>query len=472
MNQQQIPPPQNILEQLIHITHALSAELSLSSLYNQIIATAQEFTNADGGTLYILEGEGQQQHLRFAVVRNSKLQINNNQQKLDIEPINLWHTDGSANQKNVCAYVWHTHQIKNISDVYNIDNFDFSGAQKFDAQMNYHTKSLLTIPLQNYLGDIIGVLQLINARTDTGEISSFNPESQPVIMALASIAAVTLEKQQFIESHKNLLDAFIKTIAKAIDAKSKHTSAHCQRIPVLMEMFAQAACDDQSLYHDFALDEEQWYELKVAAWLHDCGKLSTPDFLLDKATKLHTLNDSIEAIKARFAALIAQYNWFDYQGQAQPLLTKSEVEMLCIERGTLSTSERQQINNHIDVTIEMLESLPFPKSLAKVPEYAGGHHEKIDGSGFPKGLTGDQMSIPARMMAIVDIFEALTARERPYKDPMPLSQALSILQNMRDQRKIDPDLYKLFLTAKVWEKYSTQYLLPEQLDISDIANYL
>ena len=316
------------------------------------------------------------------------------------------------------------------------------------------------------------------------------------------------------------MDAFIQCIAQAIDAKSPHTSAHCQRVPMLMELIAQAACDDDETFKDFNLDDDEWYEVRVAAWMHDCGKLATPDTVLEKSTKLHTMRDGIELVLARLAALkhnisniseinennelsvneiqgiakfitaankggefmkeedqekvrdLSRIKWVDLQGQIQSLLTEDEVENLCIQKGTLSLDERKVINNHMQVTIDMLESLPFPKKLKRVPEYAGGHHEKMDGTGFPKGLTRDQMSLPARMMAIADIFEALTARDRPYKPPMPLSLALKILKNMKESNHIDPDLFELFIKSKVWKKYALKVLLPEQNDVEDASSFL
>ena len=168
--------------------------------------------------------------------------------------------------------------------------------------------------------------------------------------------------------------------------------------------------------------------------------------------------------KERLTRIAAQ-TWTDSEGNTHHLLTPQELDFLLIERGTLSQKERDQINNHMAVTIDMLESLPFPRKLQRVPEYAGGHHEKMDGTGFPRGLTRDQMSIPARMMAIADIFEALTSKERPYKDPMKISQSLEIMQRMKENNHIDGDLYNLFVNARVWEKYAKQELLPEQLDI-------
>ena len=364
------------------------------------------------------------------------------------------------------------------------------------------------------------ILQISNA----GRAMS-SPSAQSQQTMLAHLLKISRENQQLLQGHRELLDAFIKVIAQAIDAKSAHTSAHCQRVPVITELLAQAACEARDgPLRDFSLNDEEWYELRVAAWLHDCGKLSTPDSLLDKSTKLHALCDRIETVKARFAALItqkqleahlnrkdrealeadlsrlradcafleranlgsefmapadqervrhiAQYTWIDHNGNRQPLLTQEETEMLCITRGTLSPAERERINDHINVTIQMLESLPFPKHLARVPEYAGGHHEKVDGSGYPRGLTREQMSWPARMMAIADIFEALTAPDRPYKEPMKLSEALAILRRMALQGHIDPDLYRLFIEQEVWRRYAERYLRACQLDVTDLSLYL
>src|SRR5690554_5970138 len=263
--------------------------------------------------------------------------------------------------------------------------------------------------------------------------------------------------------------------------------------------------------------------------MHDCGKLATPDSVLDKSTKLHTLWDRIDSVRARFAVLkaqrendmlrallaqpekkselaialqaqlaqldddllfieksnkggefmasahqdrvreIAEHQWRDASGQMQPLLNEDEVYKLCIERGTITHEERQVINNHMQVTIDMLESLPFPRKLRRVPEYAGGHHEKMDGTGFPKGLTREQMSLPARMMAIADIFEALTASDRPYKQAMTLSEALRILGRMKEQNHIDPDLFAVFIREKVYLEYAREFLQPAQIDEVDEA---
>lgn len=517
------------LNRLIALIQNLSAERHLPRLYALIIEAARELTHADGATLYTVRGTGHSKALHYKAICTASLDIRADAESESaprLAPIPLWQPNGQPNKTNVCAHIYHMGEAVNVADIYRDTTYDFSGALQFDRMMRYRTRSLLTLPLQSHEGRIIGVLQLVNAQDPaTGQIVPFDPALEPLALALASSAAVTLDKQRLIQGHKDLLDAFVRVIAQAIDAKSAHTSAHCQRVPVLTELLAQAACDARhGPLKDFTLDDDGWYELRVAAWLHDCGKLATPDTLLDKATKLHAFSDRIETIQARFAACMAQerlmaertgldaaslqkrlqqreadcafleqanqggecmtpedqarvrqigeLTWVDYHGQTQPLLTAEDVDMLCIPRGTLSQAEREKINQHIDVTIQMLESLPFPRTLANVPEYAGGHHEKIDGSGFPKGLVGAQMSWPARMMAIADVFEALTARDRPYKDPMPLSQALGILRDMRDREHIDPHLYALFIKARVWDTYARDYLLPEQRDVTDASCYL
>lgn len=515
----------------------LSGEPNTGRLLERILSEAQGITHADGGTLYLLRDEEEgQERLEFALVRNDSLGIRqggSGGDGISLPSIPLRGDDGSENHHHIAAHVALTGDIINIPDAYESRDFDFSGTKAFDEANDYRSISFLTIPLMNHQNEVIGVLQLVNARhPETGEIIPFSSQVEPLARALAGYAAIALNNQILVQELKDLLDAFIKVIARAIDAKSPHTSGHCQRVPLLTELIAEAACKDDDKFHDFNLDEDEWYELHVAGWMHDCGKLSTPDSVLDKSTKLHTLHDRIEEVATRFAALrqqrraeylqamldqperkeslqeqldaelakldedlefirrankggefmaaedqdrvteLARATWVDAAGVEQPLLTGDEVYNLCIERGTLTHEEREIINDHMRVTIDMLEQLPFPRKLRRVPEYAGGHHEKMDGTGFPRGLTREEMSIPARMMAVADIFEALTAKDRPYKNPMKLSQALGILGKMRDNDHIDPDIFELFVRHRVWEKYGREVLDPGQLDVEDASEYL
>lgn len=515
----------------------LAATTDTEEIIERILDEAISLTHSEGGTLYLMKKEeGNNTALTFEIIKNEKLNIHmggKNGPTIPFPSIPLYEENGETNEHNVAAYSANTIEVVNIPDVYESQDFDFSGARAFDQQAEYRTTSVLTLPLLNHQHEVIGVLQLINSRhPDTDHIIPFSERYIPLLKGLALYAAIALNNQILVQDLKNLLDAFVRTIAKAIDAKSPHTSGHCQRVPLLMELIAEAACENNDKYRDFQLNEEEWYELRVSAWMHDCGKLATPDSVLDKSTKLHKMRDGIEIIEARFSALkqqtkiqfleacieqpeqqaelksafnhtidklnedftfvktsnkggefmsteakekieeIAKIQWPDINGEQKDMLDDDEIYNLCIERGTLTAEERQIINNHMTVTIEMLEELPFPKQLQRVPEYAGGHHEKMNGSGFPRGLTKEQMSIPARMMAIADIFEALTAKDRPYKDPMKISLSLNIMGRMVKDEHIDPDLFELFVRSRVWEKYAKRVLSPEQLDIDDIEPYI
>jgi len=342
----------------------------------------------------------------------------------------------------------------NIPDAYEAEGFDFSGTKAFDQRMGYRSRSFLTVPMMNHEGELIGVLQLINARQkNSNQIVPFSPMAQRLAESLASQAAIALTNNRLIAEFKQLFESFIGLIAKAIDEKSPYTGGHCRRVPELTMMIAKAACQaNYGIFADFTMTEEELYELKIAGLLHDCGKVTTPVHVIDKSTKLETIFDRIHLIDTRFEVLkrdweieflkqkialleagkpeaipplaeelqtklaqldsdrqflhqanlgsefmgekdkarvraIAQYRWRNVHGEWDNFLTDNEVYNLCITKGTLTPEERQIINHHINVTIQMLEALPYPKNLRRVPEYAGGHHERMDGKGYPKGLT-------------------------------------------------------------------------------------
>ena len=532
------PPPElnegAALNRLIEVGIALSAEKDHDVLMERILVEAKAMYNADGGTLYIRNDD----RLTFAIMRNDSMNIamgGTTQVAIPFPPLPLHDPDtGEANHHTVATHVALTGELVNTVDAYETDAYDFSGAKAFDTKTGYRSTSFLTIPLKNYEKEVVGVLQLINAQDPvTGEVGAFNPSSQPLVEALASQAAIALDNQLLVEAQKNLLESFIRLIALAIDRKSPYTSGHCQRVPMITEMIADAACAAKDgPFRDFDLSEEERYELSIAAWMHDCGKVTTPEYVMDKATKLETIFDRIELVRTRFALLkreaeldharksavegadratldgtlaallaqfdddlafleesniggefmdpekiarvrkIGEYRWREWQGNEQTLLSENEVHNLTITRGTLTAEERTIINDHIVVTIDMLEQLPFPKNLKRVPEYAGGHHEKMDGTGYPRGLTRYQMSIPARMMAIADIYEALTASDRPYKKAKTLSESLRIMKKMNETDHIDPDLFRLFVETGIYRTYAEERLDPDQIDEVDEAEIL
>lgn len=522
------------LERLNAIGVALSAERDNKRLLEMILLGAKEITNADGGTLYTITED---HRLRFEIMRTQTLGIlmgGTTGKEIPFPPLPLYLEDGSPNLNMVAAYAVLKGCTVNIADAYEAEGFDFSGTRKFDQSTGYRSKSFLTIPMKNHENEIIGVLQLINAiDPDTGEIIAFSRENQQLVESLASQAAVAMTNQNLIEGLKNLFEAFIELIADAIDEKSPYTGGHCQRVPELTMMLADAACKARTgPLKDFSLNEKEIYELRIAAWLHDCGKVTTPESVMDKPTKLSMIFDRIHLLDQRFELLkqqaecdmlkkqltamksgkkvdasameqelevfrqqldadrdflrnanygseymtpeqqervrsIAAYPFRDAEGNTVHFLSEHEVYNLNIVRGTLTQEERNIINNHITVTIHMLESLPYPKDLKRVPEYAGGHHERMDGKGYPRGLTRAQMSVPARIMGIADIFEALTSRDRPYKKAKTLSESLHILGKMKLDNHIDPDLFDLFIREKLYLRYAEQFLEPEQIDAVD-----
>lgn len=524
------------LERLNAIGVALSAEGNNQRLLEMILLGAKEITNADGGTLYTLTDD---HHLKFEIMRTHTLGIamgGTTGKDIPFDPLPLYLDNGAPNLNMVAAYAVLNACTVNIGDAYEAEGFDFSGTRKFDQSTGYHSKSFLTIPMKNHENEIIGVLQLINAMDAvSGEIIAFSAENQQLVESLASQAAVAMTNQNLIEGLKNLFEAFIELIADAIDEKSPYTGGHCQRVPELTMMLAEAASNTKTgPLKSFSLNEKEIYELRIAAWLHDCGKVTTPESVMDKPTKLSTIFDRIHLLEQRFELLkkqtecdmlqkqlealkagreidaahmqqefdaftqqldedceflrnanfgseymtpehqqrvhtIAAYPFKNAAGNTVNFLSEDEVYNLNIMRGTLTKEERSIINNHIVVTINMLESLPYPKDLKRVPEYAGGHHERMDGKGYPRGLTREQMSVPARVMGIADIFEALTSRDRPYKKAKTLSESLHILGKMKLDNHIDPDLFDLFIREKIYLRYAEQFLEPEQLDAVDEA---
>jgi HD-GYP domain-containing protein (c-di-GMP phosphodiesterase class II) len=579
------------LHRLIQIGIALSAERDINRLMEMILLEAKELSNADGGTLYIRTDDDS---LKFEIIRTDSLNIamgGTTGKRINFPPVNMYDPETSKpNLKQVASAAALTSKSINIADAYEGQDYDFSGTKKFDSQTGYRSKSFLTVPLKNSQDQIIGVLQLLNAiDAETNEVISFSADIQPLIEALSSQAAIALDNQQLLEGQKRLLDSFIELIASAIDAKSPYTGGHCQRVPELTKMIAQAACEsNEGSLASFDLTEEQWYELHVGAWLHDCGKVTTPEYVVDKATKLETIYDRIHEIRTRFEvvkrdaeidylkaliknkgsaedlgvalekrlarldddfAFVAESNlggefmapervnrlkkigtvkWtrtlddrigisFEeqkrkdlYPAASLPTMEKllddradhiikhdkpsqaftdgnpfgfkmdipdykfnlGEIYNLSIDRGTLTSEERYKINDHIVQTIVMLEQLPFPKHLARVPEYAGGHHEKMDGTGYPRKLIKDEMSIPARIMAIADIFEALTASDRPYKPSKKLSDAIKIMSFLKKDAHIDGELFELFLTTGIYKEYAERFLDQCQIDEVDISQYL
>jgi len=530
------------LEQLNEIGASLSAERDINRLLESILLAAKAITRADGGTLYLLTEEDGTKRLKFEIMRTHSLNIamgGTTGTPIPFYPIHLYGKDGKPNNQMVAAFAALTGQTVNIADAYTAEGFDFNGTRNFDKKTGYRSKSFLTVPMRNHENEIIGVLQLINSQDPAdGRVVAFSDADQRLAESLASQAAIALTNRQLINQLEALFESFIAMINTAIDEKSPYTGGHCQRVPELTMMLAEAVNDtDAGPLKDFDMSDKDRYELKIAGLLHDCGKVTTPVHVVDKATKLESIFDRIHLIDTRFEVLkrdaeiellktsaalqqerldevslrermnqleqayrarlrqldqdreflrkcniggefmppeaqqhvqkIANYKWLDQSGNTAHFLTDDETENLTIPRGTLTAKEREIINYHIVATIKMLEALPWPKHLRHVPEYAGGHHERMDGKGYPRGLTREQMSVQARVMGIADIFEALTARDRPYKKGKTLTESLQILGKFKEGGHIDPDLFDVFIRRKVYQRYAEQFLDANQIDRVD-----
>ena len=565
------------LQRFLEISSALSAERNFDTLLNRILEETISVSGATGGALHLLTVDGK--HLQPVASRLGG-------EPGDNSALRTWAVDDADSPSPAVRSLREDRTVEAEMDWSNPVHVAAYGRQFSRLQASRFR--LLALPLKNRKNEVIGALSLTFVAADReAGARRLSPARVAFIEALSGTAAVAIDNQQLLRAQKDLLESFIRLVAGAIDAKSPYTGAHCQRVPELTKMLAQAACEaDSGPYADYQLTEDQWEALHIAAWLHDCGKVTTPEFVVDKATKLETLYDRIHEIRTRFEVLkrdatirhyeqalgaeearrlrqelapvhaaldeefafVAQCNeggefmaadklarlreigartWWrtlddtlgvsnderrrksargpqllpvrealladkpehvfprpereklaaqaDYGfkvDEPENLYNRGELHNLTISRGTLTEEERYKINDHIVQTIKMLEELPFPRHLRQVPEIAGGHHEKMDGTGYPKGLTREQMSPEARMMAIADVFEALTADDRPYKKGKTLSEALTIMARMRRGNHVDPELFELFLRSGVYLAYARRYMHPEQIDAVEITDYL
>jgi len=571
----------NSLQQFFAISKALSAEKDYKKLLEMILREACAIAHADGGAILMVSDD--EVSLKPAIIENERNNVHfggTSGAEPPFDPVLL--EDETALEAEVARKT----ETMRINDLVEDRRFDHSAICERYGWKDGASKSLLNVPLTDQKDEIVGVLQLVNARSAAGEVMTFDPEVVPSIEAVAGDAAVALDLRRLLQAQKDLLDAIIHMVAGAIDAKSPYTHGHCQRVPEIAKDLARAAHDvDEGPFAEFGLTDDEWYELEVASWLHDSGKLTTPEYVVDKATRLETITNRLHEIRTRFEVMWrdAEIEYLqslnegavgsadakdrleqrldqirrDYQFIAEcnsgetfmnderieriteigaqtwtrhlddriglshdeierarrtpspdlpveeklladkiehlvyrdgspfgdnphgfkmdvpeHLYNHGEIYNLCVQRGTLTAEERFKINEHIVETINMLGQLPFPKELRRVPEWAGNHHEKLDGTGYPRRLGADDLSVLARIMAVADIFEALTASDRPYKPPKKLSTSLRIMSSFRDEGHICPDLFDLFLTSGVFRKYGEEHLRPEQVDEVDIGEYV
>ena len=520
------------LDHLIEIGSALSSERDLEVLLEMIVDEARRVTRADGGTLFLLDE--QTQTLRWAIIQNESMGIRiggHSAGEVDEEvfkPIALCDESGALMLENVAAYVAHRGVPVVIGDVYDeTDEFDFEGPLRFDAQTGYRTRSMLVAPLTHFEGGVIGVLQLINARDADNESIEFTDTFTKLTVSLASQAAVAVKNAQLFAELERQFEAFIQTIATAIDAKSAYTSGHVKRVVDIAMMIARAIDRAETgRWAKVSFNKHELKALEIASWMHDVGKIATPEYVVDKATKLETIADRLEVVRARYqmfaknaevemlramlaarderdahtlaeatyrAALDALRDEFEFieecnagsefmgddklarlrqiaservvvDGVEVAKLTEDELYNLSIRKGTLTREEIEVIRDHAMISYRMLSQLPFSRHLEKVPEIAAGHHEKLNGKGYPRGLSGEELSTEARILAVADIFEALTAADRPYKSPTPLSRVRKILGFMVQDGELDPEIVSFAMSSGVFDEYVEREVSPAQRD--------
>jgi HD-GYP domain-containing protein (c-di-GMP phosphodiesterase class II) len=505
-------------EELNRIGIALSAERDIEKLQKFILTTMQQLTNADGASLWLKRDEDGMPKLALASSQNSSIE-NDTYQDFTVP----------VDDKTVVGYAVTTESSQIYDDAYNPPPGKPQGGKNFDAQYGYRTKSMLTVPMRNYNHEVVGAVQLINAkrRFETkltvdnvaAEVVSFRQEDLEMLESVASQAAVAIDNKSLLKEIEDLFDKFVTASVYAIEQRDPSTAGHSGRVETLTTSLAREVSRiDAGTYRDIVFSEDQLKELRYACLLHDFGKIGVKEDILVKAKKLYPYQlgliewrfDSVERlaqnkhllaeleagrrdggdaatvaeIRRRLDAEIDQFRkWFeaietanepsvlpedkasilsavkehafpDMSGKVQPLIAPLEFHFLSVQKGTLTDDERKEIESHVTKSHDFLARIPWTAPMKNIPDIAWGHHEKLDGSGYPRGLRGDQIPIQTRMMTISDIYDALTARDRSYKPAVPTQKALDILHSEADRGELDRDLLKIFIDKRVYETTS------------------
>lgn len=507
---QKLDTIQQDLDRLNQIGIALSSEKNLEKLLEMIVTEVRGFTHCDAGTLYRINEK--RKCLKFEILQTESTNYfagGTTGNKITLPPLPMY-IDDKPNHSAVAAYVAMTGEIVNIPDVYHAEGFDFSGPKKYDEITGYRTQSMLVIPMRDHKEKIIGVLQLINALSPDGERIPFEERFENLVHSMASQAAVAVNTTQLIIQIENLFKAMTRYTVKAIDARSPHTAGHSSRVA----KFTRKIAEDINLqvdgpFGDVSFTEDELEEIWVAGLMHDVGKIGVPENVLEKHNKLdgsdfqvvldrfermkllikgrtiirnlkngndenfedeqfikemENWNTDIEFInwvnkpgylppeKEEILNGIAKKTFVDFNNETHTYLTEDEQENFGVIKGNLTDGQRKTIQNHVVQTRSLLDKLPFPDKLKNVPLYAGAHHEHLNGKGYPIGLTKDEIPLPARIMCVADVWDALRAQDRPYKPPTPLEKACDILRSGAKYGEFDPEVVELFINHELWEK--------------------
>lgn len=473
-------------EKILEMGIQLTSERNYEVLLAKIIDCAMETTNCDGGTLYLYE----QEKLQFSIIKTKSLGINQRGKEMKAFP------PVPMNEKNVCAYAALHRKLLNIEDAYNCQEFDFSGPREYDKLSGYRTQSMLVFPLVNHEDDLVGVVQLINAQDAQGRVIPFKPEYEKVLQSLGSQAAVAVSNMRFVQEIEQLMISITQVFTDAIDTRIPYNYYHSRNV----YLYVQLLVDYINEQYEKGLVEKHFEaseksELLMAALMHDIGKLVIPNEVIDKTTRLgnklplvlehfdhlvalyhidylegritkdewiETKNELLDArVKVEelnrkpklsaedidYVEKLSHKNYMNANGTQVSFLSLDEAECLKVESGNLTAAERDIIRSHVKYTEKYLKKMNFGKRYPHIIEWAGAHHELLNGSGYPKGLKGDEIPYEARVLTVVDVFEALTSSDRPYKKAMEESKALEVLDNMVKDGNMDRNIVELFKEA-------------------------
>ncbi len=516
------------IQRLTQIGFALSSETDLHKIFDMILSEAIDFTNADAATIYRVSEDGKALEFEIVYNRSLGLRMGSTHEPVNWNPVMLFDEDGNPRISHIVSSVYHTKQSLCFEDVYKTADYDISGTIATDRANNYRCKSMLTIPLKNHEDEVLGVIQVINAMDKRKRIISFSEEHHSMLTSLASQAAIALSNRKLIQSLETLLMQFMRSIALGIERKSKYSSDHIQRVAILTDMIAgKINEDEEGSFQNIRFSDNELKELSMSGWMHDVGKIITPEFVMDKSTKLETIYDRIDLVRTRFKmmilslqllqkendtqsfedfvqqhfppgvdtasvfdyldeslAIVERVNTsgeflpdgdlqridelysisFEYKGIPVFLIQEEEKANLEIRRGTLTPTEIKQMSSHVSVTWEMLSQLSFPKKYKNVAFYASTHHEKLNGKGYPWGLTAEKLPLQSRIIAVADIFEALTSADRPYKRPKTLSESLKIMAICVKAGDLDALLLDFILDSGLYLEFAERFMHSEYID--------
>jgi HD-GYP domain-containing protein (c-di-GMP phosphodiesterase class II) len=498
----------SLINRLNCVGIALSSEHNLSRLLDMIVSELRDFTRSEGGSLYIKKGD----ELSFEVAQNEILI-----KRFGSVPFKTFRIPIDHN--SISGYVASTGSLINIPNLESAGDdlpFSLQTTHDFDKKNGLKTVSMLVVPMKNHKDEIIGVVQLMNSRDERGNLIPYDLWTQELVSSLASQAAVAISNSVLIQNIKNLFEGLVTYSVQAIDARSPHTAGHSMRVSklVMRQVESINKCT-KGAFADIYFSEEEIDELRMAAWLHDIGKIGVREYVLDKKNKLS--DETVKGIVTRFnyirkecenhanqlklellssedntlekremidnnvkkeieeitydLGLILKMNkpgfysedeyanlnkigtkkYHDIEGAECLFLEPSELENISVRKGNLTDRERSEIESHVHHTLNILEKLPFTEELSEIPHFAAAHHEMLNGTGYPKGLKNEEIPLQSRIIAVADIFEALTARDRPYKPPIPLEKALVILRDEAVSGRLDPEVVELFIADEIYK---------------------